>query len=276
MHVHFAGHLPRRAETALSAAARAGCPLVVTFQDHRHPDLPPLSATAHRRVARLIARARRVTAVSAELARQIARDYGPVAGRVAIVGNGVGPEWFSGKRREGASVVAMARLAPYKGIDLLIWAFADLAARRPEARLEIIGPDFQRGHYQRLAARLRLGASVRFHGALRGDEARALLSKARLFVSASRHETYGIAILEAMAARVPVLATRTGVGRELRHGRDAWLVPTGDARALARALVRLWEDAALRRRLAQGARRYAAAKTWERRAREYSELYREC
>ena len=276
LHLHCSGHLGGRARRWLEAAARRPVQLILTFQDLDHPDLPAPDADSCRRIAGLVARASRVTALTPALARGVLLRYPKAAGKISVVGNGVAREWFRGEApcRDGATIVAAARLSPYKGIDLLLWAFCEFCRRAPDARLLIFGKDFQDGHYQGLARRLDLMSRVRFAGSVTGARLRAALHGARIFVSPSRRETYGMAVLEALACGTAVLAARTGAASQLlRHGRDAWLVPPGDWRALERGLSRLWPDASLRRRLGRAGRAAARRATWERRAREYGRLY---
>ncbi|MCX5796113.1 MAG: glycosyltransferase family 4 protein [Elusimicrobia bacterium] len=278
VHLHFSGHLGAAARRWLDSAAVRRARLVVTFQDLDHPDLPAPDAVQRRHIASLLARASRVTALTPDLARAVGRRYPRAAGQVAVVGNGVGREWFcrAAGRRDGDSIVAAARLAPYKGIDLLLWAFCGLLRQEPRARLLVFGQDFQNGRFQDLALRLGLRGRVRFTKAAAAAPLRAALAKARVFVSASRRETYGMAVLEALAGGAPVLTTRTGMAaRQLRHGREAWLVPPGDVAALERGLRHLWSDPALRLRLATAGRRMAQGALWQKRAREYARLYKD-
>lgn len=274
VHAHFSGRLPAAAAALYARCARGGALLVLTFQDLDHPDHPRRTAAQTRAVAALVRSAGRVTALTPPLARAVRAAYPAARGKLAIVGNGVGLEWFAAPRAGRGGVVAAARLARYKGIDLLLWAFRGLLEREPGARLVVCGRDFSDGHYQELARRLGIAGRTRFLGGVGGARLRKELSRSRFFVSASRSETYGMASLEAMAAGRAVLASRAGAARELVHGRAAWLVPAGDWRALERGMLRLWRDAALRRTLALGGRRAAEARTWGDRARRYERLYR--
>lgn len=274
VHVHFAGHLPAAARALLLRAAREGAGLVLTFQDLDHPNHPRRAQEQTRSIAALVRKARRVTALTPELSRATLAAYPAARGKLSVVGNGVGPDWFAPPGAGRGGVVAAARLSPYKGVDLLLWAFRGLLERAPSARLVICGRDFSDGHYQELARRLGLLGRVRFLGEVGDRRLRRELSRARFFVSASRTETYGMAALEAMAGGRAVLASRVGAARRLVHGREAWLVPPGDSRALELGMLRLWRDASLRRSLAKAGRRRAAAQTWEDRARRYERAYR--
>ncbi len=270
VHLHAGGRISVRALAAFRRLRARGARSVVTLQDLEHPDLPR-DAAADARLAALLREADAVSALTAPLARAAGRRC---ARRPAVIGNGVGPEWTPGGRREQELVVAAGRLAPYKGIDLLLVAFAALAEARPAARLVVCGRDYQRGHHARLARALGLGARATFAGDVGPARLRSLLSRARVFAFPSRRETWGMALVEALASGAPCLSARVGAAAGLRHGRDAWLVPPGDVRALARGLQRLWDDRALRRRLSAAGPRAAARHRWDLRAADYERLYR--
>ncbi|MBI5624196.1 MAG: glycosyltransferase family 4 protein [Elusimicrobia bacterium] len=278
VHLHTSGRVTAQAERRVRDCLGRGSKLVLTFQDLGHPDMPRPSAALRRRVAGLARRASLVTALTADLARRVRQEHPAVSRKLRVVGNGVDSGWFrpaGAARRPGDDILAVCRLAPYKGVDLLLWAFGTLAKTRPSARLNFCGRDFQAGHYRRLARRLGIAAKVRFRGEVSRSRLAAELSRARVFVSASRSETYGMAVLEALASGAPVLATRTGVAAELlRHGRDAWLVAPDDASALEQGLARLWSDASLRARLSRRGPKTACKALWDRRALEYGRLYR--
>ena len=274
INLHFSGHLCRRSLLWARNAQRAGAVLALTFQDIDHPDLPRLTAAKHADVSRLVASAEAVVALTVPMARQVRRRHNR-RGRIEVIGNGVGPRWFVSATRRGGPIVCVARLAPYKGIDILLWSFADLARCDRSVRLAIFGPDFQRGHYRRLARALGVAGRVRFAGLVGEAELRRALRRAPLVISASRRETYGMALLEAMATGAPVLATRTGVAPDLlRQTATGWRVRPGDPAALTRALRRLWSDPALRARLGTAARQVAARHLWTERAARYDALFR--
>ncbi len=145
--------------------------------------------------------------------------------------------------------LALGRLHPNKGFDLLI----DALAQVPGLHLWIAGAGALRSALERQAAGLGLGERVRFLG-WREDTA-ALLAAADLLVCASRHEPLGNVVIEAWAAARPVVAAASAGPRQLiREGESGLLVPVDDAAALAAALRQVTGDAALRRRLAAGGR----------------------
>lgn len=137
-------------------------------------------------------------------------------------------------------ILSAGRLVPAKGFDILVDACAILAGRGVSFRLEICG---EGAAHDGLARRIS-GAGLADRIILRGvcDLPEAMRT-ADLFVLASRREGFGNVIVEAMAAGLPVLATRSG-GPEtiIADGRNGWLVAPGDATALGEALVRLAHD----------------------------------
>ncbi|MEN9935453.1 MAG: hypothetical protein RLZZ387_2032 [Chloroflexota bacterium] len=163
----------------------------------------------------------------------------------------------------------VARLFPQKGHDVLLDALATLGEARPH--LLIAGVGELEGALRERARRLGIESHVHF-GGYRRDVPR-LLGALDLYVHSSRWEGMSLAVIEAMAAGCPVVATVVDGSRELiEDGVHGWLVPPGDAAALARALGEALADPAEARRRGDAAARRAAerydtsimAATWER------------
>jgi glycosyltransferase involved in cell wall biosynthesis len=161
------------------------------------------------------------------------------------------------------TALSLGRLVPVKGVDDAIRAASMLA----DTTLLVAGDGPERDALARLAARR--GADVRLLGLVTGDARDALFAAADAFVLASRvlgsgrTEGTPTALVEAMSAGLPVVATNVGgVGALVTHARNGLLVPPGDPTALAAALGRLRDDAPLRRRLARAGRKTAAQLTW--------------
>lgn len=161
----------------------------------------------------------------------------------------------------------LGRLKKYKGVHHVIHAFARMANR--QATLEIAGAGDYRPALEQLAQSLDLGARVRFLGRITEAEKLALLRRAWALVFASPKEGWGITNLEAAACATPVVASNSpGIRESVRHGETGFLVPHGDAPAMAEALDRLAASPALVTQLGQNARRFAESFTWERAADE--------
>ena len=134
--------------------------------------------------------------------------------------------------------VAVGRLATVKNLPMLIGAFALARRQRPGLRLRIVGDGPQRGQIEGLAVATGVEASVGFLGFR--EDVDGILRDADVFVLSSLSEGSPMAILEAMRARLPVLATRVGgIPAMVDDGKTGLLVAPGDEAAMAAAMVRL-------------------------------------
>jgi glycosyltransferase involved in cell wall biosynthesis len=170
------------------------------------------------------------------------------------------------------TVVSVGRLQEPKDFETLVRALGRLEPGTFRARLVGDGPD--REHVQALLDELQLGDAAELVGT--SDDVAGILAAADVFVLSSRSEGLPVAILEAMAMALPVVATDVGGIPELvADGQTGLLVPPGDVGALAVALEQLLRDAELRRRLGAAGRARAENEfSVERWREEHVELYR--
>ncbi|GAA2241457.1 glycosyl transferase family 1 [Streptomyces ruber] len=172
-------------------------------------------------------------------------------------------------------VVAAGRLVRVKRYDLLIEAFAKVAAVHPEWRLRIYGQGPERARLRAVVDALGLNDHVFLMGSHAAIETE--WAKASVAAVSSEWESFGMTILEAMHAGVPVVAADCphGPGEIVTAGRDGLLVPPGNADALAGGLLTLIEDRDLRIRLGTAGR--AAVQRYAPRviAGEYEQLFAE-
>ncbi|MCM2580482.1 glycosyltransferase family 4 protein [Streptomyces meridianus] len=170
-------------------------------------------------------------------------------------------------------VAAAGRLAPGKRFDLLIRAFAIVAAEHPDWTLRIHGGGAREERLRRLADSLGLGSAVELTGPVSPIEPE--FARASILAVASELESFGMTIVEAMRVGVPVVSTDCplGPGEIITDGVDGRLVPPGDAAALAAALCDLIEDDEGRRAMGKAAlensRRYDPGAL----ARRYEQLF---
>lgn len=152
-------------------------------------------------------------------------------------------------------ILAVGRLLPRKGISELLSAFADVHRRHPHAMLAIAGGGgMGEQYYQEQASSLGLNGSVRLLGYR--EDISTLLCTSDLYVNSSHWEGLSVAMLEAMSAGVPVLATTVGDAPYLLADGRGVLVPPGDIEALAREFSGLLEDSDARKALGEKGRAY--------------------
>jgi glycosyltransferase involved in cell wall biosynthesis len=181
-----------------------------------------------------------------------------------IVRNGVDTDLFRSsatpsatRSRDGATVVGFAgRLSPQKRPQDFLEMAARLAPRNPNVRFLIAGDGSRRPHYEALAAKLRVGDRVQFLGQVR--DMRSFLASCDLLVLPSRSEGSPNVVLEAMAMKVPVVASDTMATREvITHLRDGFLFPVADVDRLTDTVETALQAPYLRETLAARAFRKA-------------------
>ncbi len=284
-HSHRYGHVLQ----AAAVAERLGIPLVVST--HYHPAdrreswvkrgllkvQDVLFGSTAYRVARTLV-------VESELEAAAVREFSP-AGKVAIVPPGLDlEEWASPDPPVPSSLgipseylVYVGRIAPNKGLGHLVSALALLPPeKRP--KLVLMGSDWgERPGLERLATELGVEQDLLWTGHVDDRRTyRAVVRGARALVLPSEWEAYGLVLLDAMAARTPIVATAVGAVPEvLEQGRLGRLVPYGEPRALADALRATLSDPAGAAEMAARAHEVVQKLDWSASAERLRTLYRE-
>ena len=256
--------------------------LQVVFTEHgRLSDAPP---STKRRVAnRVLAKLpQNVFAVSHDLKQHLVDEGFPEAA-VGVVYNGIDvgpPPDASARRRARERLVAapetlvigtIARLDPVKDLGTLIRAAAHVPTQLP-VMVAIIGDGAERESLRQLAVASGIEHAVRFIG--HRDDAREWLAGCDLYVNCSISEGVSLTILEAMAAALPIVATRVGGTPEVVDESCGRLIPARDADALAAALLDLARDPTRRQVLGRAARaRVETRFTLDRMVGEYRRIY---
>jgi sugar transferase (PEP-CTERM/EpsH1 system associated) len=274
VHTHHFNGLFHAAVAARLAGAR------VVHTEHSTEDFDrPHIRTALRLLSALCDR---VVAISPGIHRALCEDVGVPASKVETVLTGIDLDAFDEPRDAARQAMGMApadrvavvvaRLYPEKNHALLLDAFADVAARMPQARLLVVGGGSEEAAIGAAIDRLGLGAVVRLLG-VRLDVAR-ILAAADVFVLASLREGLPIAVLEAMAAGLPVIATSVGdVPLLVQDGETGMLVPSSDRESLARRLEELLSDPRHASRLGANAKRAAGRFSLRAMVSRYEGLY---
>jgi glycosyltransferase involved in cell wall biosynthesis len=221
--------------------ARGRCPVVISehHSDFIEERISGLDATAAHTAFR---RANTVCPVSSTLMESL-RRFEPEA-RYEVVPNVVDVEPFlaAGERRvsrQPSRFLVVARLSREKGIDHLLTAAGELARSRRDFRLDIVGDGPERMRLEALARSTLPGGIVAFHGERTREEVSSTMSRSDVFVLPSIVETFGVAVVEAIAAGLPVLTTTAVPNHQLIADRFGIAVPSGSAGALSVALAEL-------------------------------------
>lgn len=223
-----------------------------------------------------------LTLCASETNRRVLEERG--FANLRVWQRGVDTELFSPGRRnramrsrlgpaEAVHLLYVGRLTPEKDLPVLFEAYRRARRTRPQQPVHLVlaGDGAYSGRMRELAP-----PGVTFAGYREGAALGETYSSADIFVFPSRVETLGNVVLEAMASGLPVIAVDQGGAVEnVRHEVNGLLVPAGDAERFAQAIVRLVDDTALRRRLAQNARAWAEARSWERSFQVVLEAYRQ-
>ncbi|OGS49738.1 MAG: hypothetical protein A3K65_05250 [Euryarchaeota archaeon RBG_16_68_12] len=199
--------------------------------------------------------------------------------RVVLVHNGVDADEFAGPRTETEPprFLFAGRHEPQKGLDVLLLAAARLRDEGASFSLVLLGEGSRTSDLKRQSHNLGLDRVVTFAGRLpdRADVVRAYLS-ASAFVLPSLFEGFPVAVLEAFAAGLPVIASAVGGVVDVCTEENAVLVPPRRPQDLARAMAAVLGDPGLRHRLGDAGRSLVRERfTWDAVAARYSRLYEE-
>ncbi len=247
------------------------CRQVTVFHDlqhKRHPeyfrwfDLPfwrfLLWAAAHR--------SNRVIAVSEATRADLLRFYRIPQERVAVVHHGVEPAFMHLDRSQTESyLLCVSTLHPHKNLPRLIRAYG---RKRRAFRLLLAGMrGFHAGAIERQIAEMGLEDSVQITGWVPREELYSLYERARAFVYPSAFEGFGMPVLEAMAAGIPVACSDIPPLREVAGNAALYFDPLNED-SIAAAIERVMSDAQMQERLAQAGREHARPFTWQRSAEQ--------
>lgn len=266
IHIHTcSGKSFYRSVIDLVLARRLGCRVVLHIHGAKFDEFVAREPRWRRRIVSwALAHADRVISLSRAWHKKIVA-IAPQA-RVVVVENAVDipPVAPPPRSATGCHFLLLARMDEWKGIDDLLAACALLHNSRVTFELTLAGPPGTAGDSESLQRKidtLSLEACVKYVGSVAGDAKRALLAWADVYVQPSHHEGMPIAVLEAMAASLPVIATRVGGMPEmLSDGRCGLITPPRDPQGLADAMDTLASDPPRRIAMAQAARASALSR----------------
>ncbi len=205
--------------------------------------------------------------------------------KIIVVPNGVDLSCFNGNvdafvMREELGVggeplvVTASRLVKRKNPNLLISAFAKVLKVVPDAKLVIAGSGREQDNLSRQIKGLNIAKSVFMTGELAKERVAKLMAAADVFVLPSKMESFGLALLEASAAGVPVVCSNAGgVPEVFQDGFNALLYPPGDDMAMAKAIIRLIQDRELAKAISTNAVATSRRFTWKMAAEQTLRVY---
>ena len=203
--------------------------------------------------------------VNAEAIKKSFSQFLP-AKKLIMIYNGIDESFFNCQPqnfREQKMIISVASFHPKKGHAYLLAAVKILAKKRNDFKFFLAGEGFLRARSENFVKENKLESFVEFLGGLKRDGLKSWLCRADIFVLPSLWEGLPNAMLEAMAAGLPIVATMVGgVPEVIRHGEDGILVPPADSLALAEGLARLLDDENLRKRIGEGAKNTARNFSW--------------
>ncbi len=205
-------------------------------------------------------------AVSAAAVRTISRHFG---GEYTIIPNGVDIERFSitapARDEETFTILFVGRLEPRKGAKFLLRAMPRILREVPRARLVVVGSGPMSGYYRSHLPN-NVADRVVFAGRVSGEALTRYYAEADVFCSpATGGESFGIVLIEAMAAGAAVVASDIAGYRDVvKDGVTGLLVRRGDPDSIAEGLIRLARDGELRQRLTESAGSEVRQYSWDR------------
>jgi glycosyltransferase involved in cell wall biosynthesis len=211
-----------------------------------------------------------------------------IAQRATIIPYGVDLESFSATSsrskwrrqlaypRDAYVVLAVQRLVPHKRVDFLLRLVPLVAAGVPETRFLVVGTGPELERLKQVAHELGIAELVTFTGYVAVSDLPDVYRSADVFVTHSEFETFGVTLVEAMAAGLPVIAGDTSCMRDVLEPESAVIVPAYDNQKFADEVIRLGRDHAARGQLAIVARARAEKEfSWDGIAKRYESLFEE-
>lgn len=172
-------------------------------------------------------------------------------------------------------ILFVGTLRPVEGVKYLIEAMNIIKQQNTTARLMLVGDGEERQGLEGLVKELKLGGCVTFVGKVPNERVPAYMAAADIFVLPTLSESFGIVNLEAMAAGLPVVASRVGGLPEIiEEGENGFLVEPKKPEQIADRVLMLLSDAGLRQNMAQSNRNKARRYSWQNTVGQLEALYR--
>jgi len=216
--------------------------------------------------------------VPTERFKRLISDRYQIHDKISVIPNGVDMSIFREAKRDkkNQNILFVGRISRTKGLEELICAMKGILEVIPEAELTIVGPPSlsEIGYWKHLVSmvsELNLDSHVKFLGGLPRNELPQIYNKASVFVCPSRYESFGIVLIEAMAAGVPIIASNIPEFREVTGGCALLTEPTSNN--LKTAIIRILSDEKLKDKMITSGIKRAQNFSWEKIAQQFLSLY---
>jgi glycosyltransferase involved in cell wall biosynthesis len=180
--------------------------------------------------------------------------------------------------KDAPIILFVGWLLSYKGPDVLLRAMKYVIDKSAHAQVLFMGTGAERNALEQMAIKLGIEDNVRFLGYIRDSAIKARYYRAAdvFTLPSTLTESFGLVNLEAMASGLPIVASDLGGIPDLvKHGENGYLVPPSNPDALAKAIINILEDHALRERMSKNARERVQRYSWARTTGETEDVYRD-
>ena len=220
-------------------------------------------------------KADKIIVVSNENKRDVMEQYKVPESKIATIPNGVEVNRFGPSNCRSKTVIFVGRLHERKGVDKLLRSFSKVIIEEPEAKLKIVGSGEDEARLKKLATKLELDKkNVNFMGFVPEADLPGIYASASIFVLPSYYEGFGIVLIEAMSAGLPLVSVRTGGATEvIDDGKNGYLV---DYENMHKAVIELLKDQKLRVRMgAESRKKVEKDYDWSKIAEKVIKVYEE-
>jgi alpha-1,3-mannosyltransferase len=197
--------------------------------------------------------------------------------KIVLIGNGIDWGRLSKIKRSGngKTLVYFGRIAKNKRIDRILHVVNGVKRKLPDVKLFLVGKDWgERKKLEGVVVRLGIKENVAFTGEVSDKKLHAILSKSDVFILASEYEGFGISVIEAMAAGLPVVVNNIETMKELiRNGRNGYIVNFKNHNKTARVVLKLLRNKSLREKIGESARYYSKKFDWSIVAANVEKIY---
>lgn len=202
-----------------------------------------------------------IIVVSESMVKDLEKHF-DIGKKAVVIPNGVVLSLYKGiKNQDGQklqNLIFIGRLHRSKNIPVLLKAMKELESKLPKLKLTIVGSGSEEGYLRSLAGKMGLRDRVVFAGEVERSKIPQLLSKSSVLVLPSEREGFGMALIEAMAAGLPVIGSDTGgISNIIKEGHTGFKFPVGDFGKLATLIYTLLKDKGLYRKISANAEKEA-------------------